>query len=135
MVVCLSGLTNRTPFDAVDDPATLSQSWRIWKDEFEFLSPHQALHCDTAASLSSAFRRTRREGNLKNHSRRKERWRERLPASNGLSHRLFTTKEEHPYGQTKLCSGKACTGERMKIFVPTLSNLTEIASTEKRKTS
>lgn len=35
MVVCLSGLTSRTAFDAVDDPATLSQSWRIWKDEFE----------------------------------------------------------------------------------------------------
>lgn len=44
MVVCLSGLTNRTPFDAVDDPATLSQSWRIWKDEFELFC-HRIRHC------------------------------------------------------------------------------------------
>ena len=35
MAVCLSGLTGPAAFDTVGEPATLSQRWRIWKDEFE----------------------------------------------------------------------------------------------------
>ena len=35
MAVCLSGLTGPAVFDTVGEPATLSQRWRIWKDEFE----------------------------------------------------------------------------------------------------
>ena len=36
MAVCLTRLTGPMAFDTVDEPATLSQRWRIWKDEFEF---------------------------------------------------------------------------------------------------
>ena len=34
-LLCLSGLTGPAAFDTVGEPATLSQRWRIWKDEFE----------------------------------------------------------------------------------------------------
>ena len=36
MAVCLTRLTGPMAFDTVDEPATLSQRWRIWKDQFEF---------------------------------------------------------------------------------------------------
>lgn len=35
MAVCLTGLTAPTAFDTVGEHATLSQRWRISKDEFE----------------------------------------------------------------------------------------------------
>lgn len=35
MAVCLRGLTGPAAFDAVGEPATLWQHWRIRKDEFE----------------------------------------------------------------------------------------------------
>ena len=35
MAVALSGLPVVGAFDCVDQPATLSQRWKIWKDEFE----------------------------------------------------------------------------------------------------
>ena len=35
MAVCLSGLTGPAAFDAVVEPATLWQRWRIWEDEFD----------------------------------------------------------------------------------------------------
>ena len=35
MAVCLSGLPGLPAFDAVGEPATLSQRWLTWKNEFE----------------------------------------------------------------------------------------------------
>ena len=35
MAVCLSGLPGLPAFDAVGEPATLTQRWITWKEEFE----------------------------------------------------------------------------------------------------
>ena len=46
MAVCLSGLSGLPAFDTVAEPATLTQQWITWKEEFELYV--------TASGLSDA---------------------------------------------------------------------------------
>ena len=126
MAVCLSGLTGPAAFDTVDEPATLWQRWRIWKDEFELFvtasgidDPKQqrALLLRLAGpGVREIFRTIPEEtkGNDKEYKK----------AMDSLTD-YFKLKKNIPKARQNFLGARPAPGERTNNFVTRLSSLAE----------
>lgn len=126
MAVCLSGLTGPAAFDTVGEPATLSQRWRIWKDEFELFvtasgidDPKQQrallLHLG-GPGVREIFRTIPEEtkGDAKDFKK----------AMESLTD-YFKLKKNIPMARQNFLAATPTPGERINNFVTRLSSLAE----------
>ena len=126
MAVCLSGLTGPAAFDTVGEPATLSQRWRIWKDEFELFvtasgidDPKQQrallLHL-AGPGVREIFRTIPEEtkGDAKDFKK----------AMESLTD-YFKLKKNIPMARQNFLAATPTPGERINNFVTRLSSLAE----------
>ena len=126
MAVCLSGLTGPAAFDTVGEPATLSQRWRIWKDEFELFvaasgvadpTQQRALLLHSAGpGVREIFRSIPDEtkGGTKDYKK----------AMDSLTD-YFQLKKNIPKARQNFLALKPLPGERINNFVTRLSSLAE----------
>ena len=124
--VCLSGLTGPAAFDTVGEPATLSQRWRIWKDEFELFLTASGIADPTqqrALLLHSAGPRVReifrtipdeKKGGAKDYKK----------AMDSLTD-YFLLKKNIPMARQNFLAAKPVPGERINNFFTRLSSLAE----------
>ena len=127
MAVSLSGLPGLQAFDAVGEPATLTQRWLKWKDEFELYITASGISDPTqkkALLLHLAGPKVRDVFNNSIPTDRRREAKDYKKAMNSLSEH-FKLRKNAPMARQAFLAAQPTAGETINNFITRLQKLAE----------